>query len=147
MYWFGLAGVGIGFAGISSMAAFLSGSLRSEVTGDVAAALNIAAFAAPLATMQWVFKTRDVNIIPLPMSAAIFSSGIFWTIYAILYHDVHVLVPNAAAILLGGAQLTVHIYAHVQGWPRGGDASLDDGSTAVETTPLIAEAPTPSSVG
>ncbi|KMS97572.1 hypothetical protein BVRB_5g125960 [Beta vulgaris subsp. vulgaris] len=73
--------------------------------GDVSGVLM---YAAPLAIMKQVIKTKSVEFMPLAVSVTCFGSAVIWTLYAIRPFDPFVVAPNGIGCFLGLAQLMLY---------------------------------------
>ncbi|MQL70873.1 hypothetical protein Taro_003210 [Colocasia esculenta] len=81
---------------------------RSLIVGVMCVIFGTCMYAAPLAAMKNVIKTRSVKYMPLPLSLASFLNGVCWTLYALLRFDIFITIPNGLGTLLGFAQLLLY---------------------------------------
>lgn len=83
--------------------------------GIIATIANCLMFAAPLAVMQQVIRTKSVRYMPFLLSLASFLCALVWLVWAILSVDYFVLIPNALGSLFGLVQLVIYgVYWRIQ---------------------------------
>ncbi|KAK4489221.1 hypothetical protein RD792_005016 [Penstemon davidsonii] len=82
--------------------------LRSAVVGSICIAGNIMMYAAPLAVMKLVIKTRSVEYMPFLLSLFAFLNGVLWTTYALIRFDPFMLAPNGVGTLFTLVQLVLY---------------------------------------
>ncbi|KAL3834916.1 hypothetical protein ACJIZ3_009652 [Penstemon smallii] len=82
--------------------------VRSAVVGSICIAGNIMMYAAPLAVMKLVIKTRSVEYMPFLLSLFAFLNGVLWTTYALTRFDPFMLAPNGLGALFSLAQLVLY---------------------------------------
>jgi solute carrier family 50 protein (sugar transporter) len=83
--------------------------------GIIATIANCLMFAAPLAVMQQVIRTKSVRYMPFLLSLASFLCALVWLVWAILSVDYFVLIPNALGSLFGLVQLVIYgVYWRMQ---------------------------------
>ncbi|XP_006651362.2 bidirectional sugar transporter SWEET16 [Oryza brachyantha] len=87
----------------------LHGGVRLFVVGVLCAALTIGMYAAPMAAMRTVVKTRSVEYMPFSLSFFLFLNGGVWSVYSLLVKDFFIGVPNAIGFALGTAQLALYM--------------------------------------
>jgi solute carrier family 50 protein (sugar transporter) len=75
------------------------------IVGTLSACMSVGVSCAPLAELKTILKTRDASSIPADISMASFAASILWLACAVLLHDLWILVPNVAGLVLGGFQL------------------------------------------
>merc|ERR1719379_331096 len=75
------------------------------IVGTMSACMSVGVCCAPLAELKTILKTRDASSIPQDISLASFAASILWLACAVLLHDLWILVPNVAGLILGGFQL------------------------------------------
>lgn len=105
------AGLNIGLMGILMMVILLAihGRMRLIVVGSMCAGLTVGMYAAPLAAMRTVMRTKSVEYMPFFLSFFLFLNGGIWTIYSVLVKDYFIGVPNSVGLVLGSAQLVVYM--------------------------------------
>merc|ERR1719506_198969 len=82
------------------------------IVGTMSACMSVGVSSAPLAELKTILKTRDASSIPQDISMASFAASILWLACAVLLHDMWILVPNVAGLVLGGFQLfLLFVYA------------------------------------
>ncbi|KAL6593889.1 hypothetical protein ACP70R_048790 [Stipagrostis hirtigluma subsp. patula] len=86
----------------------LHGGARLFAVGLLCAALTIGMYAAPMAVMRTVVKTRSVEYMPFSLSFFLFLNGGVWSVYSLLVKDYFIGVPNAVGFILGTAQLALY---------------------------------------
>lgn len=85
-----------------------------NVIGYISVAVNIAMYAAPLATMRTVVRTRSVASLPIALSTVSLTNGALWVAYAALANDTFVLIPNTIGVVLAAAQVALYLkFRHV----------------------------------
>ncbi|KAI5655303.1 hypothetical protein M9H77_32490 [Catharanthus roseus] len=82
--------------------------LRSSIVGSICMVGNIMMYAAPLAVMKLVIKTKSVEYMPFFLSLASFANGLCWTAYAVIRFDPFIAAPNGMGAVLGLAQLLLY---------------------------------------
>uniref|UniRef100_A0A0E0D0A3 Bidirectional sugar transporter SWEET n=1 Tax=Oryza meridionalis TaxID=40149 RepID=A0A0E0D0A3_9ORYZ len=87
----------------------LHGGVRLFVVGVLCAALTIGMYAAPMAAMRTVVKTRSVEYMPFSLSFFLFLNGSVWSVYSLLVKDYFIGIPNAIGFALGTAQLALYM--------------------------------------
>jgi len=75
------------------------------IVGTLSACMSVLVSCAPLAELGKILKTRDASGIPRDIVMASFAASILWLACAVLLHDLWILVPNVAGLILGGFQL------------------------------------------
>merc|ERR1719443_2468945 len=75
------------------------------IVGTMSACMSVLVSCAPLAELPTILKTKDASAIPNDISMASFAASILWLACAVLLHDLWILVPNIAGLILGGFQL------------------------------------------
>merc|ERR1719487_1446304 len=75
------------------------------IVGTMSACMSVGVSCAPLAELKTILKTRDASSIPADISMASFVASSLWLACAVLLHDLWILVPNVAGLVLGGFQL------------------------------------------
>lgn len=76
--------------------------------GIIATAANCLMFAAPLAVMNQVIRTKSVRYMPFLLSLSSFLCALVWLVWAILSVDYFVLIPNALGSFFGLIQLILY---------------------------------------
>lgn len=100
----------VGFLGAVIAVTLLAihGKTRLTFVGILCAALTIGMYAAPLAAMRTVIKTKSVEYMPFLLSFFLFLNAGVWSAYAVLVKDIYIGVPNAIGFVLGSAQLILY---------------------------------------
>lgn len=99
-----MAAVGI-LAVVVCVAMFVKSLL---LIGIIATIANCLMFAAPLAVMNQVIKTRSVRYMPFLLSLMSLLCASVWLLWAILATDYFVLIPNALGTFFGIVQLILY---------------------------------------
>ncbi|KAF7049024.1 hypothetical protein CFC21_057640 [Triticum aestivum] len=86
----------------------LHGAVRLFAVGVLCSALTIAMYAAPMAAMRTVVKTRSVEYMPFSLSFLFLNGGI-WSVYSLLVKDYFIGIPNAMGFVMGTAQLALYM--------------------------------------
>jgi solute carrier family 50 protein (sugar transporter) len=84
--------------------------LKSSICGVTTDILNVALYGSPLIVMKTVIRTRSVESMPLPFSAATFVVNVVWTLQGLLIGNITVLLPNVLGMVLSVAQLVLYAY-------------------------------------
>ncbi|XP_006298433.2 bidirectional sugar transporter SWEET16 [Capsella rubella] len=95
---------------LGTRTAFGDANSRSTSMGFICATLNIIMYGSPLSVIKTVVTTRSVQFMPFWLSFFLFLNGAIWGVYALLLHDVFLLVPNGMGFLLGTVQLLIYAY-------------------------------------
>ncbi|CAN6810974.1 unnamed protein product [Brassica oleracea var. botrytis] len=95
---------------VGTRTAFGYAKTRSNSMGFICAALNIIMYGSPLSAIKTVVKTRSVKYMPFWLSFLLFLNGAIWAVYALLLHDVFLLVPNGMGFFLGTVQLLIYTF-------------------------------------
>ncbi|CAL9751091.1 unnamed protein product [Musa acuminata subsp. burmannicoides] len=85
---------------------------RSLIAGVLCVIFGAGMYAAPLAAMRQVIRTRSVEFMPLPLSLASFVNGLCWTTYATIRFDLFITIPNGLGVAFAVAQLALHAVYH-----------------------------------
>merc|ERR1719482_1286987 len=75
------------------------------IVGTLSACMSVLVSCAPLAELKKILKSRDASSIPSDIVMASFVASNLWLACALLLHDMWILVPNIAGLVLGGFQL------------------------------------------
>jgi len=75
------------------------------IVGTLSACMSVLVSCAPLVELKKILKLRDASGIPSDIVMASFMASILWLACALLLHDLWILVPNVAGLVLGGFQL------------------------------------------
>ncbi|VVA97904.1 unnamed protein product [Arabis nemorensis] len=112
--------------------AFGDAKARSNSIGFVCATLNVIMYGSPLSAIKTVVTTRSVKYMPFWLSFFLFLNGAIWGFYALLMHDIFLLVPNGMGFLLGTMQLLIYAFY------RNAKPNLEDEEeTLVPSQPLL----------
>lgn len=85
---------------------------RSLFVGTIAAVLNTAMYAAPLAAMKNVIESKSVESMPFLLSLCTLINSCLWTIFGVLKKDPFIIVPNVLGVLFGIMQLALYGFYH-----------------------------------
>lgn len=123
-----VVGLALAFAAAVDFPKLPGDSRAASAIGVVAAALNIAMYAAPLNVARLVVRTRSVEFMPLGLTAGTLACSVCWTAYALLVGDASILVPNLAGDVLGVLQVCLYArYARAAPKGESNDAPLEAG--------------------
>ncbi|KFK39012.1 hypothetical protein AALP_AA3G189200 [Arabis alpina] len=95
---------------VGTRIAFGDAKARSSSIGFVCATLNIIMYGSPLSAIKTVVTTRSVKYMPFWLSFFLFLNGAIWGVYALLMHDIFLLVPNGMGFFLGTMQLLIYAF-------------------------------------
>ncbi|CAM0873133.1 unnamed protein product [Alopecurus aequalis] len=87
----------------------LHGAVQLFAVGLLCSALTIGMYAAPMAAMRTVVKTRSVEYMPFLLSFFLFLNGGIWSVYSMLIKDYFIGIPNAMGFAMGTAQLALYM--------------------------------------
>uniref|UniRef100_A0ACD5WVZ5 Uncharacterized protein n=1 Tax=Avena sativa TaxID=4498 RepID=A0ACD5WVZ5_AVESA len=87
----------------------LHGAVRLFAVGMVCSAITIGMYAAPMAAMMTVVKTKSVEYMPFFLSFFLFLNGGIWSVYSLLVKDYFIGIPNAMGFAMGTAQLALYM--------------------------------------
>ncbi|CAH2053529.1 unnamed protein product [Thlaspi arvense] len=90
--------------------AFDDAKMRSNSMGFICATLNIIMYGSPLSAIKTVVTTRSVKYMPFWLSFFLFLNGAIWSVYALLLHDIFLLVPNGMGFVFGAMQLLIYAF-------------------------------------
>ncbi|CAD5328061.1 unnamed protein product [Arabidopsis thaliana] len=93
---------------VATRSAFEDEKMRSQSIGFISAGLNIIMYGSPLSAMKTVVTTKSVKYMPFWLSFFLFLNGAIWAVYALLQHDVFLLVPNGVGFVFGTMQLILY---------------------------------------
>ncbi|KAK2994080.1 hypothetical protein RJ640_024344 [Escallonia rubra] len=94
-------------------------SKRSEIVGVICIVFGLIMYGSPCLVMYKVIATRSVEFMPFWLSAASFSNGLIWMVYALLRFDLYILIANGGGALLGACQLVLYL-CYRNAAPKGG---------------------------
>ena len=83
-------------------------SLSSDVLGYASSVLNVLMYAAPLAIVRLVLRTRSVEYMPLGLTLAQALNSTLWLSYAVVVRDPFIVVPNMCGVALACLQLACY---------------------------------------
>ncbi|KAF8095421.1 hypothetical protein N665_0332s0005 [Sinapis alba] len=95
---------------VGTRTAFGDAKTRSNSMGFICATLNIIMYGSPLSAIKTVVTTKSVKYMPFWLSFFLFLNGAIWGVYALLVHDVFLLVPNGMGFFLGTMQLLIYAF-------------------------------------
>jgi hypothetical protein len=81
-----------------------------SLLGQITTIVNVVLFAAPLAKMGTILRTRSATSLPTAMTVVSAMSNGLWTLYALLIADMIVLLPSLLGFLLSFFQVLVLLW-------------------------------------
>ncbi|KAE8657156.1 Bidirectional sugar transporter SWEET14 [Hibiscus syriacus] len=106
-----------GFGVIFLSTFFLSNpSIRLLVLGYICMAFALAVFAAPLAIVRKVIKTKSVEYMPFTLSVFLTLGAVMWFLYGLFLKDMNIAVPNILGFIFGVLQMI--LYAVYRNHPK-----------------------------
>jgi uncharacterized protein with PQ loop repeat len=81
-----------------------------NLLGQITTAVNVILFAAPLAKLGIILKTRNATSLPTAMTVISAISNAVWTLYALLIDDLIVLLPSLLGFMLSFFQVLVLLW-------------------------------------
>lgn len=94
---------------ITAFVFLLSG--YTEVTVVIAMIITASVYASPLSTMRTVMDEKSTAAMPFSISLVSWLGALSWTLYALVVaHDMNVLIPSAAGLILTTLQMLLFIY-------------------------------------
>lgn len=84
-------------------------SQAATVLGWATIATSLVQFAAPLATVKKVIRTKSSASLPFTMCLLNIINGAMWVVYAAIVSDMFVMSPNIVSVALGVVQVTLWV--------------------------------------
>ncbi|KAF4657798.1 DNA-directed RNA polymerases I and III subunit RPAC2 [Perkinsus chesapeaki] len=83
----------------------------SATLGTFCVVVNIVMYASPLAVLKTIIQTKDSSCMPPLYSLGGWLAAMVWFGYGFFTGDMHIMIPNAAGVVLGAAQMIIwYIY-------------------------------------
>jgi solute carrier family 50 protein (sugar transporter) len=102
---------------------------RSLIVGLLCVVFGTCMYAAPLAAIRNVVKSKSVKYMPFSLSLASFANGAIWMAYACIHFDIFITIPNGLGAFLGALQLILYgIYYKTTVWEDDEEVSKVEGT-------------------
>ncbi|XP_002991789.2 bidirectional sugar transporter SWEET15 [Selaginella moellendorffii] len=86
------------------------GKLRVMLVGSMCSAVAISMYAAPLSVMRMVIRTKNVEFMPITLSAFLAVNASLWSAYSFFSRDIFIGIPSALGSLLAIAQVLLYLF-------------------------------------
>ncbi|XP_020586371.1 bidirectional sugar transporter SWEET14-like [Phalaenopsis equestris] len=86
------------------------GSIRLQVLGWICVAFSVCVFAAPLAIIRLVIRTKSVEFMPFSLSFFLTLSAVVWFSFGVFSKDIYVALPNVLGFSFGAVQMALYIF-------------------------------------
>jgi len=105
-------------------------SQTANALGWLTIATSLVQFAAPLATVKKVIRTKSSASLPFTMCLLNIINGGMWVVYAAIVSDMFVLSPNIVSVALGIVQVTLWV-VYRPSKEHGGQSTTTEASVVI----------------
>ncbi|XP_022736938.1 bidirectional sugar transporter SWEET10-like [Durio zibethinus] len=109
-------------------------SIRLHILGYICMAFGLGVFAAPLAIVRKVIKTKSVEYMPFTLSVFLTLAAVMWFFYGFMLNDKNIAVPNVVGFIFGILQMI--LYAIYKNHPKVEDPKVQQPEHIIDVVKL-----------